>query len=93
MLNDGKPRGNSKLLKLFLGFQMSFLDKLVGKKESESVKSNESDLDSLGDDSSTQKFDMPCALCGQSATEVKWAGQYWHKKCKRKSKKMVKGMV
>ena len=38
------------------------------------------------------KFSQACALCGGTGTEKKWAGQYWHKRCLRKSKKMAKGM-
>ncbi len=44
-------------------------------------------------DSSGGKFSEPCALCGAAGTEKKWAGQYWHKKCMRKSKKIAKGMI
>lgn len=44
-------------------------------------------------DSLEGKFNEPCALCGAAATEKKWAGQYWHKKCMRKSKKIAKGMI
>ncbi len=33
-----------------------------------------------------------CTLCGAINAEVKWAGQYWHVKCKRRSKKLAKGM-
>ncbi len=44
-------------------------------------------------DSSEGKSNEPCALCGATATEKKWAGQYWHKKCIRKSKKIAKGMI
>ncbi len=40
-----------------------------------------------------RKFNEPCALCGAAGTEKKWAGQYWHKKCIRKSKKIAKGMI
>ena len=41
----------------------------------------------------TGKYAEPCALCQKTGTEKKWMGQYWHKKCLRKSKKMVKGMI
>lgn len=39
------------------------------------------------------KYDEACALCGGSGSEKKWAGQYWHKKCLRRSKRMAKGMA
>lgn len=38
------------------------------------------------------KYSEPCALCGGAGTDKKWAGQYWHKKCMRQSKKAAKGM-
>ena len=44
-------------------------------------------------ESAEEKFSEPCALCGAAGTEKKWAGQYWHKKCMRKSKKIAKGMI
>lgn len=43
-------------------------------------------------ESSEGKFNEACALCGEEGTEKKWAGQYWHKKCMRKSRKLAKGM-
>ncbi|MBN1941638.1 MAG: hypothetical protein JW772_05690 [Candidatus Diapherotrites archaeon] len=39
------------------------------------------------------KYDQPCALCGESGTEKKWMGQYWHKKCMRAAKKGAKKMI
>jgi len=39
------------------------------------------------------KYSETCALCGNPATEKKWAGQFWHKKCMRKAKKAAKGML
>lgn len=39
------------------------------------------------------KYDEPCALCGKLGSEKKWMGQFWHKKCVRKSKKFAKGMI
>jgi len=39
------------------------------------------------------KFNEACALCGGAGTDKKWAGQYWHKRCLRKSKRMAKGMM
>lgn len=34
-----------------------------------------------------------CALCQQPGCEMKWMGQYWHKKCLRNARKMAKGMM
>jgi hypothetical protein len=34
-----------------------------------------------------------CALCGQPACDMKWAGQYWHKKCLRSVRKAASSMI
>ena len=34
-----------------------------------------------------------CALCNKTEPDKKWAGQYWHKQCLRKMRKMGKGMI
>ena len=60
---------------------MSFLDRLRGKKEEPEEEPRPEG-----------RFIEECALCGGTGTEKKWAGQYWHKKCLRKSKKFAKGM-
>jgi hypothetical protein len=39
------------------------------------------------------KYSEQCALCGEHGTDKKWMGQYWHKKCWRKSRKFARGMV
>jgi len=39
------------------------------------------------------KYDESCALCGGGGSEKKWAGQYWHKKCMRRSRRMARGMT
>ncbi len=39
------------------------------------------------------KYNEPCALCGGNATEKKWMGQYWHRKCLRQTKKASKKMI
>ena len=57
------------------------------KKESEEEKKKEQEEVPEG------KYYDPCSLCGSAGTEKKWMGQYWHKKCLRKSKKFAKGMV
>lgn len=34
-----------------------------------------------------------CALCNQPACDVKWGGQYWHKKCLRSMRKAASTML
>ena len=64
---------------------MGILDRIKGKKEEkESVEVGSNDSDKYGES---------CAMCGQPSAEKKWMGQYWHKKCLRKSKKYAKGML
>lgn len=48
------------------------------------------------DDSTTEKnpnSGHSCVLCNGPLAEEKWAGQYWHKKCRRAARKMGKKMV
>jgi hypothetical protein len=80
---------------------MGWLD-FLGKKEAEKAESEadskkpsakgakEADSDS---DESAGKYPDPCSLCNKGGTDVKWAGQFWHKKCMRSAKKMAKKMV
>ncbi len=56
---------------------------LFGKKE------NEENID----ETSQGKYGEPCSVCGKAPTDKKWGGQYFHKKCFRKLKKMGKGML
>ena len=62
---------------------MGLFDSLKGKKE-ERAQNEEAQPQG--------KYNEACALCGSAGTEKKWMGQYWHKKCIRKSKKFAKGM-
>lgn len=39
------------------------------------------------------KYAEKCALCNGPNAEEKWAGQFWHKKCRRMARKMGKKMV
>ncbi len=39
------------------------------------------------------KYDEQCSVCGKAPCDKKWGGQYFHKKCFRKLKKMGKGML
>ena len=57
---------------------------LFGNKE---VKETEEETISQG------KYNDNCGVCGKSPTEKKWGGQYFHKKCFRRLKKMGKGMI
>jgi hypothetical protein len=63
------------------------LGKVTGKKEEEKKPEQASPEAPKG------KYTEVCALCGQGGTDTKWMGQYWHKKCKRRSKKLAKGMI
>jgi len=45
------------------------------------------------EDSEGAKFNQPCALCGKQPTEVKWMGQFWHKRCKRQGRKLAGKMI
>lgn len=68
---------------------MGLMDKVFGKKEEElKEKAEQNQGQAL-----QGKYSEECALCGGSGTDKKWMGQYWHKKCLRKSKKMAKGMI
>ena len=39
------------------------------------------------------KYSEQCSVCGKAPTDKKWGGQFFHKKCFRKLKKMGKGML
>lgn len=39
------------------------------------------------------KYEETCSVCGKGPTDKKWGGQYFHKKCFRKMKKIGKGML
>jgi hypothetical protein len=50
--------------------------------------------ESSEDEENTQgKYNEQCSVCGKSPCDKKWGGQYFHKKCFRKMKKMSKGML
>jgi hypothetical protein len=57
---------------------------LFSKKESSS---------DVADEELKGKYNEACSLCGKAPTDKKWGGQYFHKKCFRKMKKMGKGMI
>ena len=44
-------------------------------------------------DSGEGRFNQVCALCGKGPTDVKWMGQYFHKKCKRQARKLAGKMI
>lgn len=51
------------------------------------IKKTEEEVNASG------KYQENCGVCGKSPTDKKWGGQYFHKKCFRKMKKMGKGMI
>lgn len=69
-----------------MGF-LDFLGKKDAKKEDDQKASKKAETETEGG------FNEACALCGKGSTDKKWAGQYWHKKCLRSSRKMAKGMI
>jgi hypothetical protein len=58
---------------------------LFGKKDDNNSESN----DEIGQG----KYNEQCSVCGKAPTDKKWGGQYFHKKCFRRLKKMGKGMI
>ena len=68
-------------MKLFVGLMIMGL---FGNKE---INKTEEETQAVG------KYNEPCGVCGKSPTEKKWGGQFFHKKCFRKLKKMGKGMI
>lgn len=34
-----------------------------------------------------------CSACNKPGADKKYGGQYWHKKCLRKTRKMAKSMI
>ncbi len=65
---------------------MGLMDRFKAKKE-------EMEKKKAGESAPEGKYDEACALCGGGGTEKKWAGQYWHKKCYRRARKVGKGMI
>ncbi|MEK6957714.1 MAG: hypothetical protein AABW99_01925 [archaeon] len=67
---------------------MGLLGNFFGKKEEKEEKKVEgSSSDGKG------KYQQACSLCGNPGTDKKWAGQYWHVKCLRRSRKFARGML
>jgi hypothetical protein len=66
-----------------------FMGKKEDKKENENAVKDEKDED----ESPVGKYPEACGVCGKAPTDKHWAGQYFHKKCFRKMKKMAKGMI
>jgi|GEM_PF-1330004 len=63
-----------------------------GKKEEK--KEEQKNQDSDDEKSSLAgRYPEACGVCGKAPTDKHWAGQYFHKKCFRKIKKMAKGMI
>ena len=53
----------------------------------------EADNSEIDIDENAGKYAENCGVCGKAPTDKKWGGQYFHKKCFRKLKKMGKGMI
>lgn len=62
---------------------MGMLDFLKGKKE----ETKQAEVQPQNTSPET------CAVCGDRGADKKFAGQFWHKKCLRKSKKVAKGFI
>lgn len=60
-----------------------------GKKEENKPSEDSDDVSDAG----SGKYNEPCGVCGKQPTDKHWAGQYFHKKCFRKMRKMAKGML
>ena len=69
---------------------MGIMEFITGEKPKGAEEKNEETQNAEG---SEGKYPDTCALCGQPGTDKKWAGQFWHKKCMRKAKKVGKGML
>jgi len=67
---------------------MGLFDRLKGNKEDTVTASEEEQ-----GEQDPKYPEQACALCGKTGTEKKWAGQFWHKKCYRKMRKVGKGML
>ena len=67
---------------------MGLFDVFKGKKENV-----EEDTKAGKENKNEGRFSEECAACGGTATDKKWMGQYWHKKCLRKIRKSTKGMI
>jgi len=66
---------------------MSFLDKLTGKKEESKTKAD------LSKQTPEGKYSEACSFCGNPGSDKKWMGQYWHTKCLRSVKKGARKML
>jgi hypothetical protein len=64
---------------------------LFGKKSS--IEQSEDSTSSGHGETGQGKYNEQCSVCGKSPTDKKWGGQYFHKKCFRRMKKMSKGML
>ncbi|NMA44492.1 MAG: hypothetical protein GX950_01620 [Candidatus Diapherotrites archaeon] len=69
-----------------------FFGKKEEKKETAETKTNKNEEENNAD-TNIGKYNEPCGLCSKAPTDKKWGGQYFHKKCLRKMKKMAKGMI
>lgn len=75
---------------------MGLLDFLKPKKEEPKAQEKKAEKPLPKEEAESEEetgFNEPCALCSKARTDKKWAGQYWHKKCLRSSRKAAKGMI
>jgi hypothetical protein len=66
---------------------------LFNKKESSEDEENTQKKPDSAYGMAQGKYNEQCSVCGKSPCDKKWGGQYFHKKCFRKMKKMSKGML
>ncbi|MFH1588230.1 MAG: hypothetical protein ABIA76_02755 [Candidatus Diapherotrites archaeon] len=65
-----------------------FVGGFFGKKEKDKTEETKKEPET-----ESKYSERECALCGGLEADKKWAGQYWHKKCMRSSKKAARKMV
>ncbi len=65
---------------------MSILGKLFKKKPEEKHEAKQPEI-------KPEYADNICSVCGQPGADKKFAGQWFHKKCLRKARKMAKSMI
>lgn len=77
-----------------------FLKGILGKKEEKTEtkiedkkKQKEEEKKKAEEKAFVKNADKSCGLCGQPGADKQFMGQWWHKKCYRKTRKMAKGMI
>ncbi len=69
---------------------MKLFGKIFGKKKTEPQEKPEPEEVK---EESKQVSSNVCVACGEPGADKKFAGQWWHKKCLRKARKMAKSMI